>query len=91
MEGLLRQIPVSGQEIINNILDGLSPVQRSRFVLETRLSSWADIGRLCVHDRSLSFADSNRQLEGFVRHSPYSLAVKQEYGASGRPGLKCRS
>jgi hypothetical protein len=52
---LVLKLPVSEQEIINNILDGLSPAQRSHFVFQTRPSTWADVDSLCVHDRNVFF------------------------------------
>jgi hypothetical protein len=57
---LVSKLPVSEQEIID-ILDGLSPAQRSLFVFGARPSSWADTDRLCVYDRNITVADSTRQ------------------------------
>jgi hypothetical protein len=64
---LLLKFPVSEKEIIDNILDGLTPAQRSRFGFQVPPSSWADINSQCMTNRNISLADSNRQLEGSMR------------------------
>jgi hypothetical protein len=85
---LVLELPVSEQEIINNILDGLSPAQRSRFVFQARPSTWADVDSLCVHDRNVFFADSNRQHEG---PAPLHLlhACQTRIRGVRPPDLKC--
>lgn len=54
------QLPVSEGEIVANILEGLSPGQRTRFVFQPCPDSLEALDRICVHDQNISFADQSR-------------------------------
>jgi hypothetical protein len=54
------KLPLTDREVIDNIADGLSPQQPSRFVSKARPTTWADINRQCIHDRNVSFAEGIR-------------------------------
>jgi hypothetical protein len=62
------KLPLTEREIIDNIVDGLSPQQRSRFVFEIRPATWADIDRLCIHYRNMSFAEGIRSVASLERN-----------------------
>jgi hypothetical protein len=57
---LVFKLPLTDREVIDNTVHGLSRQQRSRLVFEARLTTWADIDRLCIHDRNMSFAEGIR-------------------------------
>jgi hypothetical protein len=64
------KLPLTQREVIDNIVDGLSPQQRSRFVFEARPVTWADIDRLCIHYCNMSFTDGIRLCESSERRKP---------------------
>jgi hypothetical protein len=51
-------LPVSEGEIFENIIEGLRPAQRSRFVFHSLPRSFVDLDLLCVVDQNLACVDS---------------------------------
>jgi hypothetical protein len=54
------QLPVSEKEIVSNIVEGLSPAQRSRFVFQLPPDNLGALDRLCVCDQNILFSDELR-------------------------------
>jgi hypothetical protein len=54
------QLPVSEKEIVSNIVEGLSPTQRSRFVFQLPPDNLGALDRLCVYDQNIFFSDKLR-------------------------------
>jgi hypothetical protein len=61
---MVLKLPLADGEVTDNIVGGLSPQQRTRFVLEARHTISADMDRLCIHERNL-FAEVIRQRNSF--------------------------
>ena len=57
------RLPVSEREVVNNIVEGLAPAQRSRFVFQKLPTSFGELDRLAVLDQNFAFADHLRQSE----------------------------
>jgi hypothetical protein len=79
------RLPVSDQELIDNILDGLSPLQRSRLAFQKRPSSWAEVDRLCIHDQNIFFADSVRPTEAPLNRAGTSQFASSPNAQASRP------
>ncbi|XP_063216930.1 uncharacterized protein LOC134527875 [Bacillus rossius redtenbacheri] len=54
------RLQVSEQEVINTILDGLTPDERSRLVFLTRPCTFSELDRMCIHSQNVRFADHQR-------------------------------
>ena len=58
---VLLKLQVSEQDVVNNMIEGLAPEQRSRFVFQHLPTSFAELDRIAVHDQNFAFADHLRQ------------------------------
>ena len=56
------RLPVSELEIVCNIIAGLSPIQRSRFVFLKSPTNFTDLEWLAILDQNFAFADQMQQL-----------------------------
>jgi hypothetical protein len=56
------QIPDTEQEIARNIVEGLHPEQRSRFVFQQGPQNFEDLDQLAILDQNLAFADRSREI-----------------------------
>ncbi|XP_063227204.1 uncharacterized protein LOC134533635 [Bacillus rossius redtenbacheri] len=72
------RLQVSEQEVINTILDGLSPEERSRLVFLSKPSSFSELDRMCIHSQNVRFADYHRNT-----HFPQSSSFKQSKNLAG--------
>jgi hypothetical protein len=54
------QLPVSENEIVSNVVEGLIPAQRSRFVFQLPADNLGALDRLCVYDQNIFFSDKLR-------------------------------
>lgn len=54
---------ISKQEIIDNVLGGMNPVQHFCLVFQNRPSTWAHVDGLCIHDQNIFFTGSVRLSE----------------------------
>lgn len=59
------RLPVSERDVVNNIIEGLAPTQRSSFVFQAMPTNYRDLDQLAILDQNLTFA--NRQREAEIR------------------------
>lgn len=52
----------SEAQLVENILVGLSPEERSRLVLLNRPNSFAELERCCIHSSNVWYSDQNRRI-----------------------------
>jgi hypothetical protein len=47
-------------EVVNSIIDGLSPIERQALVFQNRPTTFVDLDRMCVQAQNAHFADQSR-------------------------------
>ena len=57
------RLPVLESDIVSNIVEGLSPTQRTRFVFQRFPTSFTDLDRLAIMDQNFAYADQLRQVK----------------------------
>lgn len=60
-------LSMSEREVVQVILDGFNPEERSRLVFANRPSSFTDLDKLCITSRSVQFADEQRRQDNQFR------------------------
>lgn len=66
------RLGLTEQEVIQVILEGVTPEERSRLVFAQRPQSFADLDRLCVVSRTIQRTDESREFQG-ARRPPLTL------------------
>ena len=82
------RLPVSESDIVSNIIEGLSPTQRSRFVFQKYPTSFTDLDRLAILDQNFAFADQLRQAKPEASSTVVLLEVRKFQQDSVRHGDK---
>jgi hypothetical protein len=59
---LVLRITETEEQTVAHIVEGLTPVQRARFVFQTVPSTFAHLDLMAVLDRNIAYADSTRQV-----------------------------
>jgi hypothetical protein len=59
---LVLRITETEEQTVGRIVEGLTPVQRARFVFQTAPSTFAHLDQMAVLDRNIAYADSTRRV-----------------------------
>jgi hypothetical protein len=82
------KLPVTEKEIVSNILEGLSPTQRTRFVFQSPPDNFESLDRLCVQDQNIAYSEQLRSRDtSFVpslssRSNPFNQNFTHRNGTS---------
>ena len=57
------RLPVSERDVVNNIIEGLAPTQRSRFVVQAMPTNYRELDQLAILDQNLTFANQQREAQ----------------------------
>lgn len=82
--GRVLMVSMAEQEIVQTIVEGMNPEERSRLVFANRPTSFAELDKLCICSRSVQFADEQRGIssrmmsEGGDRHTMPVLSPDRE-------------
>ena len=54
---------MSERDVVNNIIEGLAPTQRSSFVFQAMPTNYRDLDQLAILDQNLTLANQQREAE----------------------------
>jgi len=84
---LVLRINENEAQVVERVLEGLTPTQRARFIFQSPLSSFRQLERLAIVDRNIAYADRSR-----VEPAPeVTIAVVESptgHGELGQSGNK---
>jgi len=69
------RLPMRETEVVEVVLEGLAPAERSRLVMGSRPKSFDDLDRLCIYSQSIKLADGQRARQ--VEQAPARIMMAQ--------------